>query len=69
MARRTAGIECARLGRTHTAPLLIGTDGYSKKVVRAQLGLTEVTHPGAASARGDLERLTGVGSGKERGNT
>ena len=65
----TARVESTGLGHAHAPTLGVGTDGDSKIKIRADLGRTVLAHPGAASTRGDLERLTGVGSGKERGNT
>ena len=69
IAGLTAGVRDAGKRVAHTAALLIRTDGSSKKVVGPKLGGTIVAHPGAAGSRGDLKGLTGVGSGKERGNS
>jgi hypothetical protein len=69
IAGLTAGVHGTRLGNAHAAALRVGADGDSEIKIRADLGCAVLTHPGAASARGDLEGLTGAGSGKECGNT
>ena len=69
VAGLTARIHGARLGNAHAAALGIGADGDREIKIRADLRCAKVTHPGAASARGDLKGLTGVCLGKESGDS
>lgn len=69
VAGLTAGVHRARLGNAHAAALRVRADGNREIKIRADLRCAVVTHPGAASARGYLKGLTGVGIDKDCGNT